>query len=238
MGRFMSPDWSFGVESVPYAQLNNPQSLNLYSFVFNNPLSQIDVNGHAILDHETESCEANAAGSGCAKDAADQYLSFDAGAQAEQISFQQAQRTNTYTLEQVEVAAALADFQAMADSGRHQEWSSNTYQRADGTYGTSKPVLAGPECGEGEGCEGTTSLEVPNGTTLVGVQHTHPWIGGPQQFDFDVTQMKAEGLTFFDYVAGASSNGPNWKIHPNIFRLDPNEPSACQVSGTAAIPKC
>ncbi len=29
MGRFLSPDWSSKAEPVPYAKLDNPQSLNL-----------------------------------------------------------------------------------------------------------------------------------------------------------------------------------------------------------------
>jgi RHS repeat-associated protein len=35
MGRFMSPDWSAQEEPVPYAKLDNPQTLNLYSYVQN-----------------------------------------------------------------------------------------------------------------------------------------------------------------------------------------------------------
>ena len=46
MGRFLSPDWSAKVEPVPYAKLDNPQSLNLYSYVGNNPLSRVDKDGH------------------------------------------------------------------------------------------------------------------------------------------------------------------------------------------------
>jgi RHS repeat-associated protein len=45
-GRFLSPDWSAKVEPVPYAKLGNPQSLNLYSYVYNNPLSKVDPDGH------------------------------------------------------------------------------------------------------------------------------------------------------------------------------------------------
>jgi hypothetical protein len=30
MGRFMTPDWSAKEEPVPYAKLDNPQSLNLW----------------------------------------------------------------------------------------------------------------------------------------------------------------------------------------------------------------
>ncbi len=47
MGRFMSPDWAAKAEPVPYAKLDNPQSLNLYGHVGNNPLSGVDPDGHA-----------------------------------------------------------------------------------------------------------------------------------------------------------------------------------------------
>lgn len=59
MGRFLSPDWSAHVEPVPYAKLDNPQSLNLYAYVGNNPLGRIDADGHLTIivpgtnnDHE------------------------------------------------------------------------------------------------------------------------------------------------------------------------------------------
>lgn len=46
MGRWMSPDWSEGPDPIPYADLRNPQSLNLYGYVNNNPLSDADDDGH------------------------------------------------------------------------------------------------------------------------------------------------------------------------------------------------
>jgi len=46
MGRWLSPDWSAKAEPVPYAKLDNPQSLNLYAYVGNNPLIHIDADGH------------------------------------------------------------------------------------------------------------------------------------------------------------------------------------------------
>jgi hypothetical protein len=42
----MSPDWSAKAQPVPYAKLDDPQSLNLYAYVRNNPLSRIDADGH------------------------------------------------------------------------------------------------------------------------------------------------------------------------------------------------
>lgn len=52
MGRFMSPDWSANAQAVPYAKLDDPQSLNLYGYVRNNPLSRTDPDGHCDIDGE------------------------------------------------------------------------------------------------------------------------------------------------------------------------------------------
>jgi len=46
MGRWLSPDWSAKEEPVPYAKLDDPQSLNLYTYVRNNPLTRADADGH------------------------------------------------------------------------------------------------------------------------------------------------------------------------------------------------
>jgi RHS repeat-associated protein len=51
LGRFMSPDWSASPEPVPYADLTNPQSLNLYGYVNNNPSSKLDKDGHCCWNY-------------------------------------------------------------------------------------------------------------------------------------------------------------------------------------------
>ena len=50
LGRFMSPDWSDSPSPVPYAYLEDPQTLNLYSYARNNPMSLRDLNGHCDED--------------------------------------------------------------------------------------------------------------------------------------------------------------------------------------------
>ena len=50
MGRFLSADWSAQAEPVPYAKMDNPQTLNLYAFVGNNPLRNVDADGHIAGD--------------------------------------------------------------------------------------------------------------------------------------------------------------------------------------------
>jgi hypothetical protein len=43
----MTPDWSAKEEPVPYAKLRNPQSLNLYIYVMDNPVTGLDPDGHS-----------------------------------------------------------------------------------------------------------------------------------------------------------------------------------------------
>jgi RHS repeat-associated protein len=45
-GRWLLPDWSATPVPVPYAAFTNPQSLNLYTYVGNNPVNAVDVDGH------------------------------------------------------------------------------------------------------------------------------------------------------------------------------------------------
>jgi RHS repeat-associated protein len=54
MGRWMSPDWTAEADPVPWAELDNPQTLNLYAYVGNNPLSRTDPFGHA-----SDPCKGN-----------------------------------------------------------------------------------------------------------------------------------------------------------------------------------
>jgi RHS repeat-associated protein len=46
IGRFTTPDWSAKTEPVPYAVFTDPQSLNLYAYVRNNPITHVDLDGH------------------------------------------------------------------------------------------------------------------------------------------------------------------------------------------------
>ena len=57
--RFTTPDWAVKATPVPYAKLDNPQSLNLYAYVENNPLSRMDPDGHIDCSGN------NASGVGC-----------------------------------------------------------------------------------------------------------------------------------------------------------------------------
>jgi RHS repeat-associated protein len=73
LGRFMTPDFdgipSDRLEPVPYAVLRDPQSMNLYAYVENNPNAWIDFDGHVggdagsdEVNQEMAAEAANAAG--------------------------------------------------------------------------------------------------------------------------------------------------------------------------------
>jgi RHS repeat-associated protein len=46
-GRWYSPDWASAQVPVPYADLHNPQTLNLYDYVSSDPTNHADADGHA-----------------------------------------------------------------------------------------------------------------------------------------------------------------------------------------------
>jgi len=94
MGRFMSPDWSDKEEPVPYAKLNDPQSLNLYAYVGNNPLSTIDADGHGANGDIWDQFNANVL-SAAGDNAAFFFGNMGLGSQAIADAAQQQNATTT-----------------------------------------------------------------------------------------------------------------------------------------------
>jgi RHS repeat-associated protein len=65
-GRWLSADWSAVPVSVPYANLSNPQTLNLYAMVADDPESFSDLDGHQNNPTPTSNQTLAAAGEACA----------------------------------------------------------------------------------------------------------------------------------------------------------------------------
>jgi RHS repeat-associated protein len=63
LGRFMTPDWSEDPVPVPFASLEEPQTLNLYGYVRNNPTTTADPDGHF-----TAVCPCGCGASACIRD--------------------------------------------------------------------------------------------------------------------------------------------------------------------------
>jgi lysozyme len=60
----MSPDWANGASAVPYADFSDPQTLNLYAYVRNNPIANSDPIGHNIIADGLEQRDVWGASSG------------------------------------------------------------------------------------------------------------------------------------------------------------------------------
>ena len=59
LGRFMTADWAAKPTTVPYTVFGDPQTLNLYAYVSNNPLSRADVDGHCADHYKDGTCKVN-----------------------------------------------------------------------------------------------------------------------------------------------------------------------------------
>jgi RHS repeat-associated protein len=82
LSRWMSPDWAAKPETVPYSDLGDPQSLNLYSYVRNVPTVKVDRDGHGIIDPATWIKLAEKAtdiGTGLGKGVANFFIKWDNG---------------------------------------------------------------------------------------------------------------------------------------------------------------
>ena len=69
-GRWLSSDWSGVPAPVPYANLTNPQTLNLYAMVADDPESFADLDGHFLIPTPEADSQAsvecnNSQGPGC-----------------------------------------------------------------------------------------------------------------------------------------------------------------------------
>jgi RHS repeat-associated protein len=62
LGRFMTPDWAARPTAVPYAVFGDPQSLNLYGYVRNDPVSAVDADGHLCMNGHDCDPDKTAAG--------------------------------------------------------------------------------------------------------------------------------------------------------------------------------
>lgn len=131
-------------------------------------------------------------------------------------------------------AGSLDAFNSMVASGQHQEWGDWTYEDPSGVYYDTPAQVIGPVCVSDQvSCEGALPFpDLPGGATIVGDQHSHPWVGDSQQFDFDLQEAINIGQTFLTYVTGPSSNGANWGLSPRTFVINPVTSSICQLPGS------
>ena len=168
-GRFTSPDWSEKPEPVPYAELSDPQSLNLYIYVSNRPLSRRDTDGHFW-----EELKNLASGNGWTKDPPPPPPPPPPPAIPAPVN-------PVYpTADKALVAAARVDQQKQQQTGAEHASSAYTIGPA---YTYTNPVTQGQRTQvDPNNTTGVPTIHVvdlskapiPPGTQLVGEAHSHP----------------------------------------------------------------
>jgi RHS repeat-associated protein len=163
-GRFLSADWSSTPSPVPYANLTNPQTLNLYAMVSDNPESFADLDGHFETVQTTpgtcaaggsQSCEEQeaAADKTCPEclDLAEDALQFledtPAGQEAEKLGS-----------EAIAEGTALLTAAAAAGGNAYPSYYHGEFNDASGAFtlmksdqGTKDQTATGPKAADATG---------------------------------------------------------------------------------------
>ncbi len=161
MGRFLQPDWSAKVDPVPYAKLDDPQSLNLYSYVWNNPLSRTDPDGHQcdtcqkVWNWLTSSHSASASASATAGQggASNGFLSANARGGTAQASASASYGLNTSA--SAKASASVAE--ATVNEGTH---STSQMNGVTANAGASVGVGLGGKAGVGVSASAGANADV------------------------------------------------------------------------------
>jgi RHS repeat-associated protein len=158
-GRFTTPDWSVRPRPTPYALRTDPQTLNLYSYLRNNPLAKVDADGHGDLAIQL----AVWAASRIAESGPKQFL--------QDIAVGAAKGTGNFAYSSVKTAVAVSQGpsgiltmmapgpKALAPSNETQAAVSATTQVTLSVAAAVAPML---------GTEAAATLAVTSGTRYVG----------------------------------------------------------------------
>jgi RHS repeat-associated protein len=178
-GRFLSPDWADAPTAVPYAHFGNPQSLNLYAYVENNPTTVGDPDGHDPIPPGPEgSLDSNGQATDKKPDPAQKE---DPTAPPppptpglpKNVPVVNAPGTQYKTVR----AAAKTKIRGTNPQSvrENKEIAGRVVRNANGTFGTTQ----GPE--SGRQLSSADPGSVPAGTVNAGIWHDH---GGPDpRFD-------------------------------------------------------
>jgi RHS repeat-associated protein len=192
IGRWLSADWSAVPAPVPYANLTNPQTLNLYAMVSDNPETFADLDGHgppqqsgAATQVTTCGQKSSGGGSACTTTTTPVQSSIDQeDAQKKAAQQQPAQENNTtgYSTAHAAAKAALSGINPKSIK-KNKEYAGLIYKDSAGKFHYTDPKKG----------KGTTSDigTAPEGTTVVGDYHTHGDYSRPILFGLFVVRTSA-----------------------------------------------
>lgn len=155
MGRFLSPDWSSDPDTIPYAEFENPQTLNLYSYGHNNPLVYDDPDGHDVtICDNNGNCQAP--------------ISDDA--------YKAAQQASNSSLNGPSLAA-LQNSSSGTGALTSTDANGNTTNVGTAKWTAENPGIQGPAAMAGFSQLGNTSRVVTAGTAIYGVAYGGAFFG-------------------------------------------------------------
>jgi RHS repeat-associated protein len=247
-GRFESPDWADNAEPVPYAKLDNPQTLNLYAFVANNPESAPDLDGHqgeimTTLDFGLDSSDITfdpTAQGGSPVTVQSWAIARGLDPFQTEASFQNSLLqaiTAPLAQQQTGVAAsckgcstqkkaalaaekaALDPTRASVKSGHYHEYGGWILKGSDGGYTYTVPLA---------GSERTVNIDnisVPDGYTAVADYHSHP----------HVDAAEGEGASIGDIQHAIGYNRTGYvmdSVSGHVYQFGPTTPHDSFPIGT------
>jgi RHS repeat-associated protein len=157
-GRFTSPDWSARPVAVPYSDLTNPQSLNLYAYVLNNPLKNRDLDGHVCIFGIGNTCSSQTPAPSVQPPAPP-----PPPGPPKDVPYTNLPGPQYKTLDQAgKTVVAKINPKSIKEN---TEYAGRVVKNVNGTYGTTEPNKGT--------ADGSSPGTVPAGTTGAAVYHTH-----------------------------------------------------------------
>ena len=206
MSRFYSPDWSADVEPVPYAKLDNPQSLNLYTYVNDNPTTFRDPDGHDL--------ESPAAFAGIRSDASMQSASDVEAAQIRREAEAQQQAQNQRNSAEVntiynETSGLRPDPSSDPNSAQNldtaRQNAAHVYENTNGNGFQAGDTLSGRE-----------QSAIKNGSpdAVAGYESSQKAVAAAHQDRTDPTQG-ATHIYIYDLSPNSTQHVPAWVTNGN-----------------------
>jgi RHS repeat-associated protein len=220
IGRWITPDWSEHPSTVPYAQLPNPQTLNLFAYVGNNPVSGVDPDGHFRVSNGQQTSSDSEEQEGEDRTEEEKRQQSQAQTQA------QSQNNNpTFTnLDKAAAASARADQKLQKKNGG--EYGSLVYSADGKTFTYTTPVTQGEKTAvdpfntTGVPQSKTVDLgnaPIPAGTQLYAETHSHPDVSGFSGEDVQRAHDLTIGVFRHPDFKGEYVGLPNG----NVIKYDP-----------------